>query len=96
MFKHIAQSVMDIIEKDQLLIEGNESRVPAIKTEQKFRCGGGEEKEECAEGGNTGVTPTPLPPPLPPDLSLSGFSFPLCLYLHSSLQFFFMQWKDNH
>lgn len=82
-YKHIAQSVMDIIEKHQLLIEGNRSRVPAIKTKQKFRCGG-RKGEECPEGGNTGVTPTPLPRPCPRPFSL-WFFLSLCVTASFSL-----------
>lgn len=83
---------MDIIEKHQLLIEGNRSRVPAIKTEQKFRCGG--RKGKNAQGRVQEHTDSTLPTLLTTFLYLV-FPF-LNVSTCSSLPVFFMQWKDNH
>lgn len=82
-YKHIAQSVMDIIEKHQLSIEGDRSWVQPLKKEQKFRCGG-RKGEECAEGGNTGVT-SPLLLPSPSRPCSISFFLSLCVSTCSSL-----------
>ena len=61
--------------KTSIIDRGHRSLVP-LKTEQKFRCGG-RKGEECAEGGNTGVTP----PHSSPTFLCLLCPFPLHLHL---------------
>lgn len=90
-YKHIAQSVMDIVEKHQLSIEANRSQVPAIKNRTEIQVWR-KKRGRMSRGWEHWCNPSPLLP----NLSLSPFSFPSASPPACHCQFFSMQWKENH